>query len=1010
MKKIIHISLKLCCLLLAFCIPFNAFGIRSSKKPKKKFPLKTSRLQSKEKVTETKEAETTPVVTIGKPEPVIIKAPKTTEPDDKDKKAIPIAIKPPVIKQPTKPIPLLKPSDKDKTKPVVIVDTPPKKTTSDDKKPTTPDKTTDTTSPPTTSPQDDKAPTKPTEPPTTTPPSKPKAPETPTKVAPTKPTTPPKQEAKKETPQEAQPTIGIKKEAPTVKKKPAKPPEKKEKKKEKKPTAKPTKKLEKKPKKKEPTKPVKKEKKEPTYIKRVTFKPSERKDVLNPNLINFSFDNTPLSDVVNQFAEKKKVNVILPPKGLTEKVTFKPGELITLDEAQKYLYLFLNYAGYNLIPGESYLSVIPSRAAPRLEAPLFVFGNDSVLQPSELPDSDQIVRAIYYLKTLNIQRTATNPVYAVLSEILSKKENIILDEVLNSVVITDRSRIVRSAIELLKGLDAAGSDLNITTVQLYNASAASVVKLLREEILATTPQRGAPRGQTPTIVGKYFSTDIRVVDDPRRNTIIIIGKEAPVNRLKSFIREHMDSPIEAGKSVFHVYNLKYLDAQSFAGVLKRVITSTGLQDQQAAGQRIPTGSRRFFEGVAIQAETYQPVNGTGTTGTNGYNSGYNSGYGGYSGGNGFDSASTGTTGTVYRGGNRLIIAAQPSDWEQIKKLIDSLDVPQRQVILEVLIVDYTRLPQKVLETQFRNQERFDFKEGVEFQSAQLAGIQVAPENCSSVLMGQNLCPEGTTIAGDLLRLVGSDTTIISGSAPGSLIFSFNDPANTGIWGVLSLLNEIGQAKVLSHPYLVAINNTPAQITNSTILRSFGDSSSALGGAYNINVVDVPATLAVSITPRIASADRLNLEIFIDISQFSNEATQARNSRKIQTNINMSSPNQILVLGGLSRKFEQDKITSTPILGDIPLVGWLFRSNAKDVIETELGVFIRPTIIEPKIRKPMDLYTKRKIENETNDGLINEPIGNERDPIIRFFFGQERPEKEIIDDYLIETNNIEILKR
>ncbi len=744
-----------------------------------------------------------------------------------------------------------------------------------------------------------------------------------------------------------------------------------------------------------------KEKKE-KEIKHIRRKPKG-------GLVDFNFDNTPLVDVVRRFAEAKKLNVILPQQtaAIKQRVTFKPDHLLTLKDAEKYLYLFLDYAGYAVSPGQEYALVIKGKEAGKNPLPLYVFDTNSNLKVEDLPDSDAPVRAIYYFSNIKVGETNDSPVIKILQDILTgtTPDYIFTDPQSNGIVMTDKSRVVRSALQVLRELDLVGSRYVLTTLQLYNAGAGAVADLLKTQILATQPRGFGMEEKTPAGVGSYFSTNMKVVADDRRNTLIIWGKEAAVNRLREFVREYMDAPLETGKSVFHVYDLKYLDAETFATVLASVVQSQGIGGPEQQATAIQTGGpRRFFENVVVRAETYKPAEAAQTGGTTGQGD--------------FEQSSTvSSTGTVYKGGNRLLVAAQPADWEQIKKLIDQLDIPQKQVILEVMICDYTRTENKSIESQVRNLERFDFRPGVGFQAANF-GSDILPSPTSTIPV-----PLEENIVGDLLRWFpnpsqtpppGQETiTLVTPVDPGTALLSLNDPAGTGVWGILGILNTVGSAKILSHPYLVALNNTNATLQSNDIRRSQGDNSSATGGAVTVNIQDFTATLSVSLTPRISSADRLNLEVLVSIQEFSSADINnfTRNSRTLQTNVNMSSPNQVLVLGGLTRLTKGEDTSETPILGRVPLLQWFFRSTSVVTTETELGIFIRPTIVEPKIRDEMNAYTKSKILSGTKTDDTYQ-LGNPKDPIVRFFFGLTPPEEPIVESYMQEINIVpapEIIK-
>lgn len=788
---------------------------------------------------------------------------------------------------------------------------------------------------------------------------------------------------------------------------------------------------------------------------------------LPPDMIDFTFDNADLTEVIERYARKRRINIILPQQAqaIKQKITFKPPHPLTLDEAQKYLYLFLDYAGYTVSPRAEFELVIKTKEAATNVLPLYVFNTATRLKAEELPQNDAYIRVVYYLANMKIDDQSNNPVLVLLRETLSAPNNVFVDPLSNAIIVTDKARLVTGALQILRELDSATSKHILITLQLYNANAGYVADLLNTQILAVS---GKNRPLSPDVraagVGTYFSTNIRVVADPRRNTLIIMGKEAPVNRLKDFVREYMDAPAGTGKSIFHVYDLKYLDAQSFADVLSSVVRATGIGEQKSVERA--GGARRFFEGVVIRAETYQPVAAAAEIPSAG-------------GGNEFEQGTS--SATVYRGGNRLLVAAQPSDWEQIKKLVDQLDIPQKQVILEVLIIDFTRDEIKAIQNQIRNPIRTDFLPGAGVQAANItsnvltsvtcgtataaanaaqtaatvaegaaqaaagtmtaanvaqgaaqtiagqgtsivnnalsgsapvkAGVQAAAAAAKAALAQQPNCPVGTTITGDLLRFftnsAGATTTIIP-SDPGTFAVSFNDSGNNGVWDLLAILDQYGHTRIIAHPYLIALDNTNAVVYNTDVRRAAADTSSSTGGAIEVNIADIQATLSVSLTPRISSIERLNLEIKVKTETFTDTTGFTRASRYVQTNVNMRGANdkdpkgEILVLGGLKQATKTQSVTETPILGRIPILGWLFRGVRQTIEETELGIFIKPTIIDPRRRVLMNQYTREKVKCETSP-IDYDILGNRKDPIVRFFFGSdERAEHEVIEAYMREN--------
>jgi general secretion pathway protein D len=711
----------------------------------------------------------------------------------------------------------------------------------------------------------------------------------------------------------------------------------------------------------------------------------DRLQVKKKNLIPFTFDNADLTDIVNLIAAEKNINIILPQgvQAINQKISFTPDGPIPLAQAERYMESFLDLAGYTIRPHGSFYIV--SKVDNNIgHEPIALYVN---VPPEKLPYGEQRIRAVYYLSNLRVPELpqGNDPITLILNEMLSPKplSSFVYDQRSNGIIITDKADNISSVMTILLELDTSGSRDTIEVIPLFNTSAKSVAKLLREQILVVSgTDSSRARADIRSESSSYFAPNTRVVADERNNTLIIMGRESAVDRLKEFVREYMDASPESGNSILHVYDLKYLDAEEFAAVLNNIVSSR-IEGSQST--REITGPERFFEGVIIRAETYQPAQAAQ----------------GVPGG----AAPTAEAGTVYRGGNRLIITARYHDWLRIKDLIDQLDKPQRQVIIEVLIVDLSLNITKLIAGQTRNPLGLQLPPGVNFQSAQISSPII-----------QSVPPVGNpTLAEDLLALISDNPVesiarVVSTTDPGSLIIAFKDPSSTGVFSILQLLDSYGRTKVLSHPFLITLNNKLAQAMSEEKRRVIGDADAGTGGIITRNDIDVTAQLKVSVTPRISAVDRLNLQITVDINEFdstasgnpSQEGAGNRTTRRVQTNANMSS-GQVLVLGGLTRFETNDIETKTPILGDIPLIGPFFKNVTRSTFKNNLIVLIAPTVIDVKLREGQYAYTRDKVITAYDGDGDESMFNNTKDPITRYYFVTGYESENMIDEYLAEAS-------
>ena len=211
--------------------------------------------------------------------------------------------------------------------------------------------------------------------------------------------------------------------------------------------------------------------------------------------------------------------------------------------------------------------------------------------------------------------------------------------------------------------------------------------------------------------------------------------------------------------------------------------------------------------------------------------------------------------------------------------------------------------------------------------------------------------------------------------------------------IVSALNEQTNANILSTPSLLTLDNQEAYITVGQnvpfVTGSYTNTGAGGDGAQNpfqtIQRENVGITLTV--TPHVNEGDSVVLDIVQEVSSLSGLTAVASdlitNERKIQTKV-LAQDNRVVVLGGLIKDDVQDGTQKVPLLGDIPFLGRLFRTDGVKATKTNLLIFIRPTIIRDdddlagasadKYRYIRDQQIKRR-----EQGL--EFLGDDRLPVL-----------------------------
>jgi len=382
-----------------------------------------------------------------------------------------------------------------------------------------------------------------------------------------------------------------------------------------------------------------------------------------------------------------------------------------------------------------------------------------------------------------------------------------------------------------------------------------------------------------------------LVADERTNSVLISGDELERARMRKLV-DYLDTPLEQSGNVKVIY-LEYADAKETAEVLTKVMKNISELDPA--------------EGAKA----------------------------------GKSSSST-TTIEADEGTNALIITADTDEMASLEAVIARLDIRRAQVLVEAIIVEMEITDGQDLGLQWL----FASSDGA-FGSNINAGDARARNIAAAVLPPNDA--DGNPQDFDLGTLAGA-----LASTPGLSLGWGQLDDNLNMAVILSALKETKNANILSTPSLLTLDNQEAFITvgqNVPFVTGSFTNSGGGDGAQNpfqtIERQNVGITLTV--TPHINDGDAIVLDIEQEVSSLSglsvtNSASDIiTNERKIQTKV-LAVDGRVVVLGGLIKDDVQDAQQKIPLLGDIPYLGRLFRSDGEKVTKSNLMVFIRSTII------------------------------------------------------------------
>jgi type IV pilus assembly protein PilQ len=271
----------------------------------------------------------------------------------------------------------------------------------------------------------------------------------------------------------------------------------------------------------------------------------------------------------------------------------------------------------------------------------------------------------------------------------------------------------------------------------------------------------------------------------------------------------------------------------------------------------------------------------------------------------------------------------------VRKLIAKLDQPVRQVMIESRLVQATDNFAKSLGVRLGVKDADLGNTGVRTHDRAVSGTVA---DSSSIVAAGTLAANTTGLNVNLAS--GGAGTSTSPASIGLTIARLGAGGNL-LNLELSALEQEGNGKVISSPRVITANQKKATIEQGQE-RVFTTSVLGVG-----SVVTKKATLKLDVTPQITPDDRVSLDVDITKDNFADAEAGLLNVKQIKTQVLLDN-GETVVIGGIYEQDKSNTITKVPFLGDIPLIGWLFKSKSQVDNKTELLIFLTPRILSEKV--------------------------------------------------------------
>ena len=722
----------------------------------------------------------------------------------------------------------------------------------------------------------------------------------------------------------------------------------------------------------------------------IPFARSLPEDISNENfpdiIESFDYPNAPLMDLIQAVGKLTGMNFIIDPGVAGKKITIMAPSKITVAEAYKAFLSALAANGYTIVKSGAFWKIRETKTALK--------DNTEIYSGGYFPNTDQLITRIIRLKHINAGEFSKS-----IKPLASAGQQVSSHESSNTIIISDYGSVIERIMKLVRVMDVPGSEETVQIIPVLHASAGNLSEIL-SELLGATRKRSSFRASNRRTPGTRITSTLinqksgnikvsHIIPDERTNSLIVSANKNGMKRVKNLIKK-LDTYVDGG---VYVYNVLYGTAEQVYNTLMGISPSKPSHARNytarrySAGGRSPRSTARspsrpltsstspLFQNVTIMADTNT---------------------------------------------NSLIISARNRhDLKRVKAVLKKIDVPKDQVFVQAVIVEMfvgrgdaweTNLAGKLMEGVSKKiTEKAGLKGDVPiiggylnrglspdesmikklafgpgfvlgFPFAKLLGLtgvgggeaaSSSEEDIYNEVSDRMYGGDFASISDDDKKMVVNEVHRIRNSGTNRVL---NQALNSSLFPLLQILKEVGDVNVLSTPQLTAMDNVKAMIEvgeNAPV----GLTNTSSGGLnVNNSVEREDVVLKLELTPRInPDSGIIQMDIMQKFDDFSSKQSTASElqsravhitKRTIETKLILHD-GETAVLGGLMTDKEVRNENKVPLLGDIPVLGWLFKGSTVTKQKRNLIVFLTPTIIRGKDQKNQ---TRRLLGKKLNERI------------------------------------------
>ena len=612
--------------------------------------------------------------------------------------------------------------------------------------------------------------------------------------------------------------------------------------------------------------------------------------------VNFNMNDADLPALVDAIVAITGRRFIFGGKTRKISATVVSPKNVSAGEAYQAFLSVLEQNGMTVVPHGRYLKIVDTQGSASETTPIL-----GTVEP--VPVTDRYVTRLYRLKHVDASEASN-----VLGKFKSKDADITVYAPTNLLIITDTGRNIRRLLRITEELDAGGAGEQIYMQPVLHSNATDVAAALNEMLDVGTGGRA------------------KIIAEERNNMLVIVATEGDYQRVLDLVKT-IDSPLKGGDGQIHVLPLQHAQCEELSGTLGAILGSGG-----GAAPRRPQPRQTG------RNQRPQPRTGAASSG-----------------------ATAGPESGLFEGEvrvncdeatNALVTVSSLRDYAQLRNVIDKLDQPRRQVFIEAVIMD------------------------VNVDHTNDTGVAFHGGGASDIGGGGDTIFYGGSNPGQSLTGLPASLEALAFGVRGPDLQGSSQLLGTGVsipaFGVvLHALAQSGDSNVLATPHILATDNIPAEINigqNIPLQTNVGGGLQQLAGlaggqgAQGLGALGGLGGLAgglgfqaprqdvgirLNITPHINDSDQVRMEIEEEFSDAGSPTGALGavpiNKRTANTTI-IVKDQQTVVIGGLTREGQINGDTKIPVLGDIPVLGILFRRSTKQTLKTNLLLVLTPHIV------------------------------------------------------------------